>query len=104
VTNNGACESFLNNNFEEGESPVCYVHVVVHGALFLESRSLGLERKTGGRFHLQLNMCLAPIANKCHQGNMKKSLTRGLKVFENAGKEANETYLPWQECSMLACL
>ena len=32
MTNNGACESFLKKNFEEGESPVCHVHVVVHGA------------------------------------------------------------------------
>ena len=85
MTNNGACESFLEKNIQEGLSPVCHVHVVVHGALFLESRSLGLERKTGGRFHLQLNMCLTPIANKCHEGNMKRSLTRGLKVFEIVG-------------------
>ena len=27
----GAHESFLKKNIEEGESPVCHVHVVVHG-------------------------------------------------------------------------
>ena len=72
--------------------------------LFTESCSLGLERKTGGRFHLQLNMCVRPIANKYHEGNMKRTLKRGLKVFEIAGKEANETNLPWQDCSVFAGL
>ena len=65
---------------------------------------MGLERKTGGRFHLQLNMCVRPIANKYHEGNMKRTLKRGLKVFEIAGKEANETNLPWQDCSIHAGL
>ena len=57
--------------------------------LFLESRSLGLERKTGGRFHLQLNMCVRPIANKYHEGKMKRTLERELKVIELAEWEAD---------------
>ena len=72
--------------------------------LFIESRSLGLERKTGGRFHLQLHMCARPIANKYREGNMKRTLKRGLKVFELAGKEANETCVPWQDCFFCASL
>jgi len=49
-------------------------------------------------------MCVRPIANKYHEGNMKRTLKRGLKVFEIAGKEANETNLPWQDCSVFAGL
>ena len=32
MTNHGVHENFLKKNFEEGESLVCHVHVVVHGA------------------------------------------------------------------------
>ena len=69
-----------------------------------ESRSLEVERKVGGKFHLKLNISLRPIANKYHEGKMKRTLKRGLKVFEIAGKEANETNLPWQDCSIHAGL
>ena len=47
-----------------------------------ESRSLEVERKVGGKFHLKLNTSLKPIANKYHEGKMKRTLKRGLKVFE----------------------
>ena len=45
-------------------------------ALFLESRSLGLQRKTGGICHLQLNMGLTPTANKYHEGHMNKDFDK----------------------------
>ena len=62
---------------------------------FSESRSSELERKVGGKFHLKLNTGLRPIANKYHEGKMKRTLKRELKVFEIAGEEANETSLTW---------
>ena len=58
---------------------------------FYESRSSGLERKLGGKFHLKLNMGSKPIANKYHEGKMKRTLERELKVPEIAEREANET-------------
>ena len=58
---------------------------------FSESRSSELERKLGGRFHLKLNTGLRPIANKYHEGKMKRTLERELKVPEIAEREANRT-------------
>ena len=51
---------------------------------FYESRSSGLERKLGGKFHLKLNMGSKPIANKYHEGRVKRTLERELKVPEIA--------------------
>ena len=55
-----------------------------------ESRSSGLERKLGGKFHLKLNMGSKPIANKYHEGKVKRTLKRELKVREIGVWEANE--------------
>ena len=60
---------------------------------FSESRSSELERKVGGKFHLKLNNGLRPIANKYHEGKMKRTLKRELKVLEIAEREANGTSL-----------
>ena len=43
---------------------------------FYESRSSGLERKVGGKFHLKLNIGSRPIANKYHEGKVKRTLKR----------------------------
>ena len=59
--------------------------------IFQESRSSGLERKLGGKFHLKLNIGSRPIANKYHEGKVKRTLKRELKVPEIAAREANET-------------
>ena len=58
---------------------------------FSESRSSELERKVGGKFHLKLNIGLRPIANKYHEGKVKRTLKRELKVPELAEREANRT-------------
>ena len=50
----------------------------------------------GGRFHLMLNIGGRPIANKYREGKMKRTLKRGLKVPEIAGREA--------DCIVLSCL
>jgi hypothetical protein len=52
-----------------------------------------LERKVGGKFHLKLNIGSRPIANKYHEGKMKRTLKRELKVPEIAEREANGTSL-----------
>ena len=45
----------------------------------------------GGKFHLKLNIGSRPIANKYHEGKVKRTLKRELKVPEIAEKEANRT-------------
>ena len=61
--------------------------------IFYESRSSELERKLGGKFHLKLNIGSRPIANKYHEGKVKRPLKRELKVLEIAEREANGTSL-----------
>ena len=46
---------------------------------FHESRSLKMERKVGGNFHPRLLMSVKPIANKYHEGNMKKDFEQRVK-------------------------
>jgi hypothetical protein len=58
---------------------------------FSESRSSEMERKVGGKFHLKLNNGLRLIANKYHEGKMKRTLKRELKVPEIAEREAYRT-------------
>ena len=45
----------------------------------------------GGKFHLKLNTCGRPIANKYREGKMKRTLKRELKVLEIAGIEGMAT-------------
>ncbi len=52
----------------------------------------------GGKFHPKLNMCVRPIANKYHEGKMKRTLERELKVSEIAEKEAHGTSAVWRDC------
>ena len=58
--------------------------------MFNESRSLRLERKGGGKFHLKLNIGSRPIANQYHEGKMKRTLKRELKVLALAERKADE--------------
>ena len=55
----------------------------------------------GGKFHLKLNIGSRPIANKYHEGKVKRTLKRELKVPEIAKKEANETSSLQQDCYCL---
>jgi hypothetical protein len=51
---------------------------------------LGLERNVGGKLHLKLHMGSRPIANKYHEGKLKRTLKRKVKVLEIAEKEVSE--------------
>jgi hypothetical protein len=55
----------------------------------------------GGKFHLKLNIGSRPIANKYHEGKMKRTLKRELKVPEIAEREANGTSVSWRDCRTL---
>ena len=57
--------------------------------VFYESRSSGLERKFVGRFQLKLNIGSKTIVYKYHEGKLKRTLKRELKVPEIAEGEAN---------------
>ena len=50
----------------------------------------------GGKFHLKLNIGSRPIANKYHEGKVKRTLKRELKVPEIAEREANGTSCSWR--------
>jgi hypothetical protein len=69
---------------------VSFAALCVQCSLY-ESRSSELERQVGGKFHLKLNIGLRPIENKYHEGKMKRTLERELKVPEIAEREANGT-------------
>ena len=58
----------------------------------------------GGKFHLKLNIASRPIANKYHEGKMKRTLRRELKVPEIAEREANGTSPALQDCHVPAGL
>ena len=61
-------------------------------AYFLRVTFLGIGAQTGcGKFHLKLNMGSKPIANKYHEGKMKRTLKRELKVPELAERKADGT-------------
>ena len=57
----------------------------------------------GGKFHLKLNIGSRPIANKYHEGKVKRTLKRELKVPEIAEREANGTSFAWRDCSLRWC-
>ena len=59
----------------------------------------------GGNFHLKLNIGLRPIGNKYHEGKVKRTLERELKVPEIAEREANGTSLLGEiaACSGFVC-
>ena len=50
----------------------------------------------GGKFHLKLNIGSRPIANKYHEGKVKRTLKRELKVPEIAEREPNRTSPTWR--------
>lgn len=94
VASGGAGPSFLEQNFREGDSPVLCPAFCFHvRRAFIESRSLGFERKMCDKFHIKLNTGARPIANKYCEGKMKRTLERELKVPEIAEREAIETFV-----------
>ena len=69
-------------------------------ACFHESCSLKMERKAGGKVHPKLNMGLKLIANKYHEGNVKRTLKRKLEVPEIVERKANEIDRVKVDCFM----
>ena len=55
----------------------------------------------GGKFHVKLNIGSKPIGNKYHEGKVKRTLKRELKVPEIAEREPNRTSASWRDCRVL---
>ena len=65
-----------------------------------------MECKSGGKFHPKLNIFLRLIANKYHEGKLKRTLKRELKVCEIAEVEVNGVKyylarLPFEWCGLV---
>ena len=54
-----------------------------------ESRFLEEKRKNGSRIYRKLNICLGPKVNKYHEGNVKRTLKRKVKVLDTVASKAN---------------
>ena len=57
-----------------------------------------MECKAGGKLYLKLSKSLSPIENKYHEGKMKRTLKRELKVPELAERKADGTSVAWKDC------
>jgi hypothetical protein len=69
----------LEEGIIEGDNPVSAPESACVRHAFEESGCLGLQLKSGGKFHLKLNTGKRPIANKYREGKMKRTLKRELK-------------------------
>ena len=98
--NGGAGASLLEKSTGEGESPVRHLQPAVYGVPSKSHVPRAWSAK-GGKFHLKLNIGSRPIANKYHEGKMKRTLERELKVPEIAEREANGTSVSWRDCCAL---
>ena len=74
---------------------LCVTYSPPCSAYFLRVTFLGIGAQIGGKFHLKLNMGSKPIANKYHEGKMKRTLKRELKVPELAERKADGTSVAW---------
>ena len=97
ATNWNSCEIILERLTGEGESPASHLSGQCAEPTVHESHSLGLECQLGGRLHPELKTCLRPIANKYHEGKMKRTLERELKVPEVTEWETNGINDYWHE-------
>ena len=90
----------MEKSTDEGESPVRHLQPAVYGVPSKSHVPRAWSAK-GGKFHLKLNIGSRPIANKYHEGKMKRTLERELKVPEIAEREANGTSVSWRDCCAL---
>ena len=71
-----ACQSSLEQDTREGESPVHGTVSALYVGQLKESGCLGMQPKVGGILHLRLNSGRRLIANKYCEGKMKSTLKR----------------------------
>ena len=85
-TSSGAGVSLLEGSTRKGESPV-FAGIPLRIVFLRRVTFLGTGAQTGGKFHLKLNMDSRPIAQKYHEGKVKRTLERELKGPELAEAE-----------------
>ena len=78
IANGGAGVSMLEECVNEGEYPVCHVQLCAR-CMCVESHSLALECKLGGKLHAHVDRCFGRIVHKYHVGNMKKDFEKRIK-------------------------
>ena len=83
MANDSACASILEHAAMKVKLLHCTCKLLCK-ACFQESCFLELKCKVGGNVHLKLSMGLGPIENKYHEGIVKRTLGRKLKVPEIA--------------------
>ena len=82
-----------------GDPPIHRWCVIAYAWWSIESRSLGRERQSGGRFHPRLNTSPNTIANKYREGKVESTLERELNVPEIVADQAIGTSLQLEMCS-----
>ena len=93
IANGGAGVSLLEKSIIEGENPVCHLQSSVYGSSSESHVPRDWSAKWVVNFISKLNMGSRPIANKYHEGKMKRTLKRELKVPEIAERKRMEPVL-----------
>ena len=81
-----------------GDPPIHLWCVIAYAWGSTESRSLGRERQSGGRFLLRLNTSPNTIAYKYREGKVESTLERELNVPEIVANQAIVTSLQLEMC------
>lgn len=64
---------------------------------------MGIVCETGGTIHAKQYLCLRPIANKYHEGKVKRTLKRVLKVHEITDGKVNRSAQLGLDCHLHVC-
>ena len=101
MTNESARESILEHAAMKVKLLYC-TRKLLCKVCFQESCFLELKCKAGGNVHLKLSNGLGPIENKYHEGIVKRTLGRKLKVPEIAETQANGPAHVQHDCCAIA--
>ena len=94
----GFGERLLERSSVTGEAPIFRRCSFKYNWETIESRSLGCERKSGGKFLLRLTTPPSTIAYKYREGKVESTLERELNVPELAVRKAVGTPLQLEMC------
>ena len=93
-----ADESLLEKSIDDGENPVLHLQNFVYGAVSMIHIPWAWNAKCVVIFMQSFFQFLSPIANKYHEGKMKRTLKRKLKVLEIVEIEADVVTCAWKDC------
>ena len=78
IANGGAGVSLLEKSINEGENPVLHLQISMYIVHSKSHVPWAWSANLVAIFHLKLNMFSRPIANKYHEGKVKRTLKRVL--------------------------